>query len=65
MNIARAILALALCGGLTACFDNDHPPPGAGVLASQTKVIDKAAAVNQIIQAQDATQRKAMDEQGQ
>ena len=65
MFIRHLLLAFGLCGLLSGCFDNDHPPQGAGGLAAQTKVIDKAKAVNETVQAQDDSQRKAMDEQGQ
>lgn len=64
MIAQRLFVVFGLSAALTACFDNDHPPPGAGGLVEQTKVIDKAATVNQTIQAQDDKQRAAMDEQG-
>ncbi len=62
----KSILVLAgLCLALSACFDNDHPPQGAGGLAAEVKApMDKAAGVNQMVEDQDAAQRKAMDEQG-
>ena len=66
LTITRTALAFALAGLLGGCFDNDHPPQGAGGLAGDThKVLDKAAAVNQTIDAQDAAQRKAIDAQDQ
>lgn len=65
-TIRRAAAVLALAGLIGGCFDNDHPPQGAGGLAGDThKVLDKAAAVNQTIDAQDAAQRKAIDAQDQ
>ena len=66
LTITRTALALAFAGLLGGCFDNDHPPQGGGGLAGDThKVMDKAAAVNQTIEAQDAAQRKAIDAQDQ
>ena len=65
MKFITAVLLAGLCLALNACFENDHPPPGADGLAAQVKAqLDKAAAVNQMIDSQDAAQRKAMDEQG-
>ncbi len=76
MKATHLALLVALSLPLAACFDSDHPPPGAD-LAKQDKAapattlsaevkapLDKAAAVNDMIDAQDAAQRKAMDEQG-
>jgi hypothetical protein len=65
MNYKQLLVLLSMSLPLSACFDNDHPPEGAGGLAAEVKApMDKAAAVNQTIDAQDAAQRKAMDEQG-
>lgn len=65
MKATMLLLPASLCLVLSACFDNDHPPEGAGGLAAEVKApMDKAAAVNQMIEDQDAAQRKAMDEQG-
>lgn len=65
-HLRRAVAVLACAGLLGGCFDNDHPPAGAGGLAGDTrKVMDKAAAVNQTIDAQDAATRKAIDAQDQ
>lgn len=62
----KSVLVLAgLCLTLSACFENDHPPPGADGLAAEVKApMDKAAGVNQMVEEQDAAQRKAMDEHG-
>lgn len=66
MKSIPVFILMGLCLGLGACFDNDHPPQGAGGLAAEVKApMDKAASVNQTIDAQDTAQRKAMDEQGQ
>ena len=65
MQVRPMLMLIGLCLALSACFDNDHPPEGAGGLAAQVKEpMDKAAAVNQMVEDQDAAQRKAMDEQG-
>ncbi|MCC6707138.1 MAG: hypothetical protein IT492_06180 [Gammaproteobacteria bacterium] len=65
MKARMLLLPVSLCLALSACFDNDHPPEGAGGLAAEVKApMDKAAAVNQMVEDQDAAQRKAMDEQG-
>ena len=76
MKPAYLAVLVALSLPLAACFDNDHPPPGSD-MATQDKAppatalraevkapLDKAAAVNDLIDAQDAAQRRAMDEQG-
>ena len=66
MKSIPVFILMGLCLGLGACFDNDHPPQGGGGLAAEVKApLDKAASVNQTIDAQDTAQRKAMDEQGQ
>ena len=65
MKAATVLMLASVCLALSACFDNDHPPQGAGGLAAEVKQpLDKAAAVNQMVEDQDAAQRKAMDEQG-
>ena len=65
MKFTSVLVLVSLCLTLSACFDNDHPPPGAGGLAAEVKQpMDKAASVNQMVDDQDAAQRKAMDEQG-
>jgi hypothetical protein len=65
MNFITAVLLAGLCLALNACFENDHPPAGADGLAAQVKApLDQAAAVNQMIDSQDAAQRQAIDEQG-
>lgn len=65
MKLLSVLTLASLCLALSACFDNDHPPQGAGGLAAEVKApMDKAAAVNQMVDEQDAAQRKAMDEQG-
>ena len=65
MTIRTLLLIACVSLPLSACFDNDHPPPGAGGLAAEVKApLDKAAGVNQMVEDQDAAQRKAMDEQG-
>jgi len=65
MKFASVLVLVSLCLTLGACFDNDHPPPGAGGLAAEVKApLDTAAGVNQVLEDQDAAQRKAMDEQG-
>ena len=65
MNVKNLFLIACMSVPLTACFDNDHPPPGGGGLAAEVKApLDKAAGVDQMVEDQDAAQRKAMDEQG-
>ena len=65
MKINLLLVLTMLCLALSACFDNDHPPQGAGGLAAEVKApMDKAAGVNQMVEDQDAAQRKQMDEQG-
>ena len=65
MKFTTAVLLAGLCLALNGCFENDHPPPGADGLAAEVKApLDKAAAVNRMIDSQDAAQRKAIDEQG-
>ncbi len=65
MNYKHLLVLLSMSLPLGACFDNDHPPAGAGGLAAEVKApMDKAASVNQMVEDQDAAQRKSMDEQG-
>lgn len=65
MKFSALLVLASLCLTLNGCFDNDHPPPGAGGLAAEVKApMDKAAGVNQMVEDQDAAQRKAMDDQG-
>ena len=64
MNVKSMLVLAGLCLTLSACFENDHPPPGADLAAQVKAPMDKAASVNQMIEDQDAAQRQAMDEQG-
>ena len=64
MKFSTVLVLMSLCVPLSACFENDHPPPGADLAAEVKAPMDKAAAVNQMVEDQDAAQRKAMDEQG-
>ena len=65
MKVIPVLVLAGLCVTLSACFENDHPPPGADLAAAVKAPMDKAAGVNQMVEEQDAAQRKAMDEQGQ
>ena len=65
MKFSSLLVLTSLCLLLNGCFENDHPPPGADGLAAEVKApLDKAAGINQMVEDQDAAQRKAMDEQG-
>ena len=64
MNVKSMLVLAGLCLTLSACFENDHPPPGADLAAQVKAPMDKAASVNQMVEDQDAAQRQAMDEQG-
>lgn len=64
MKIKSMLVLAGLCLALSACFENDHPPPGSGLAAQVKAPMDTAASVNQMVEDQDAAQRKAMDEQG-
>ena len=64
MNVKSMLVLAGLCLTLSACFENDHPPPGADLAAQVKAPMDKAAKVNQMVEDQDAAQRQAMDEQG-
>ena len=66
MNLNKLFLLICLGVALSACFDNDHPPDGSADLAAEVQApLDKASSVNQMIDDQDAAQRKRMDAQGQ
>ena len=61
----KSVLVLAGLGlTLSACFENDHPPPGADLTAQVKAPVDKATSVNQMVEDHDTAQRQAMDEQG-
>ena len=65
MNFNKLFLLVCMSLPLSACFDNDHPPAGAGGIAAEVNApLDKANGVNQMVDDQDAAQRKLMDEQG-
>lgn len=64
MNVKSMLVLAGLCLTLSACFENDHPPPGSDLAAQVKAPMDKAASVNQMVEDQDAAQRQAMDEQG-
>ena len=64
MNVKSVLVLAGLCLTLSACFENDHPPPGADLAAEVKAPIEQAASVNQMVEDQDAAQRQAMDEQG-
>ena len=65
MNFQKMLLLFFVSLPLAACFENDHPPDGSNNLATEVKApLDKANSVNQMIDSQDAAQRKLMDEQG-
>ena len=64
MNVKSVLVLAGLCLTLSACFENDHPPPGADLAAQVKAPIEQAASVNQMVEDQDAAQRKSMDEQG-
>ncbi len=65
MIFRKLLLLICLSLLLSACFENDHPPDGTNNLTTEVKApVDKANSVNQMIDDQDAAQRKLMDEQG-
>lgn len=64
MKLASFAALLAVGLALAGCLESDHPPPGSDLSAQVKAPLDKAAAVNQAIDAQDAAQRKAMDDMG-
>ncbi len=50
---------------LIACSPHDTPPPAPKLFNDQREMLDKAKAVDGIVQQQDAAQRKAVEKQAE